>query len=140
MSRRGQAFENKPSQLALEVEQELIENSNTDVFNAMMQKASANCFLACTNPTSGKLLSGTEKNCLTKCLKSYIESQGIVGDTYYKNIEERTQVSYVHICIYLLAIFPRLMSQIANIFTIILSELTKNLLNTNIVLFIQLWH
>ncbi len=100
MSRRNQPYENKPSQLALEVEQELLENNNTEVFNAMMQKASSNCFLACTNPTSGKLLSGTEKNCLSKCLKSYIEAQGIVGDTYYKNIQEKTNVSIMNSIVY----------------------------------------
>lgn len=110
MNRRNQAYENKPSQMALEIEQELIENSNSDVFNAMMQKASANCFSTCTNPSSGKILSGTEKNCLTKCLKSYIEAQGIVGDTYYKNIEEKTQVSDIYIIVYLFVTFPRLLS------------------------------
>ena len=92
MSRRIN-YDNQPSPLALELEQEMVENSNADVFNAMMQKASSHCFIACTNPAAGRLLSGTEKNCLIKCLKSYIEAQNIVGDTYFKNIQEKTNVS-----------------------------------------------
>jgi hypothetical protein len=86
----------KPSATALQIEEELVENNNTEVFTAMMQKASSLCFTACTNMTSGKVLSGTEKNCLHKCLKSYMEAQGIVGETYYKDVQERTNVSNIY--------------------------------------------